>query len=185
MIIFSSIGGLTLLSFLLLPPRSNAFVSRGNSVLPHIKANRIVDTTVIGGEKPSTGRLFGKWENYDHSDHDGSSYEDALARNKARTDVRNFLTQRAIQSFIFLLDQCRDPHTIAWVEVSFVVKKGSSSFLRNENSEKAPLQYATRGNSCTKSMSDTKVALHPILPHHRMPWIVRTLGVFMVQVHST
>lgn len=45
-----------------------------------------------------------------------SSYEKALARNKARTDVRNFLTQRSIQSFITLLIETRDPHTVTWME---------------------------------------------------------------------
>lgn len=45
-------------------------------------------------------------------------YQDALAHNKIRTDVNNFLTQRAIQSFIFLLVECRDPHTVRWMEVS-------------------------------------------------------------------
>ena len=42
-----------------------------------------------------------------------------------RTDVRNFLTQRSIQSFFFLLSQCRDPHTITWVEVSIVCTYGT------------------------------------------------------------
>lgn len=43
-------------------------------------------------------------------------YDSALARNKARTDVRNFLTQRALQSFIHLLVETRDPHTVTWME---------------------------------------------------------------------
>jgi hypothetical protein len=47
---------------------------------------------------------------------DKSDYEKALAHNKARTDVRNFLTQRSIQSFIFLLIETRDPHTVTWME---------------------------------------------------------------------
>lgn len=37
---------------------------------------------------------------------------------KARTDVRNFLTQRSIQSFVYLLNQCREEHTVRWLEVS-------------------------------------------------------------------
>jgi hypothetical protein len=48
---------------------------------------------------------------------DDKEYYDALALNMARTDVRNFLTQRAIQSFIFLLLTFRDPHTVRWLEV--------------------------------------------------------------------
>jgi hypothetical protein len=38
--------------------------------------------------------------------------------NKSRTDIRNFLTQRALQSFIFLLSHCRDSATVGWIEVS-------------------------------------------------------------------
>ena len=109
-----SIGGLlTLLSCLLHQNTStNAFVPQHN---------RVAFDTISGFKniiQQSTGsKLYGKWESYDPSD-DNPCYEDALARNKARTDVRNFLTQRAIQSFICLLDHCRDPHTVAWVEVS-------------------------------------------------------------------
>ena len=44
-------------------------------------------------------------------------YQDALARNRKRTDVRLFLTQRAIQSFINLLMETRDPHTVKWIDV--------------------------------------------------------------------
>lgn len=51
-------------------------------------------------------------------DSSSSEYSDAVARNTARTCVRNFLTQRAIQSFTFLLEDCRDPHTVRWLEVS-------------------------------------------------------------------
>jgi hypothetical protein len=40
-----------------------------------------------------------------------------MARNKKRTDVRLFLTQRAIQSFVHLLLETRDPHTVRWIEV--------------------------------------------------------------------
>ena len=38
------------------------------------------------------------------------------ARNMKRTCVLQFLTQRSIQSFIYLLTQCRDPHTADWIE---------------------------------------------------------------------
>jgi len=36
--------------------------------------------------------------------------------NKQRTCVKQFLTQRAIQSFMFLCTECRDPHTSDWIE---------------------------------------------------------------------
>eukprot|EP00537_Pseudo-nitzschia_pungens_P010027 CAMPEP_0172390518 /NCGR_PEP_ID=MMETSP1061-20121228/7143_1 /TAXON_ID=37318 /ORGANISM="Pseudo-nitzschia pungens, Strain cf. pungens" /LENGTH=663 /DNA_ID=CAMNT_0013120917 /DNA_START=230 /DNA_END=2221 /DNA_ORIENTATION=+ len=35
---------------------------------------------------------------------------------KARTDIRYFLTQRSIQSFVYLLNQCREEHTVRWLE---------------------------------------------------------------------
>jgi hypothetical protein len=33
------------------------------------------------------------------------------SKDDARTDIRNLLTQRAIQSFMRLLEECRDPHS--------------------------------------------------------------------------
>mmetsp|Transcript_41174 Transcript_41174/g.99194 ORF Transcript_41174/g.99194 Transcript_41174/m.99194 type:complete len:407 (+) Transcript_41174:37-1257(+) len=44
--------------------------------------------------------------------------EEALsrARNDARTDIRNLLTQRSIQSFLFLCTSVRDPHSVKWIE---------------------------------------------------------------------
>jgi len=34
----------------------------------------------------------------------------------SRTCIRQFITQRAIQSFMFLLGECRDPHSADWIE---------------------------------------------------------------------
>ena len=48
-------------------------------------------------------------------DHNGES--PAEQQLQARTCVRNFLTQRAVQSFLFLLLNCRDPHTAKWLQV--------------------------------------------------------------------
>ena len=50
------------------------------------------------------------------NDHDGgdSPSDQAL---RARTCFRNFLTQRSVQSFMFLLISCRDPHTANWLKV--------------------------------------------------------------------
>lgn len=42
---------------------------------------------------------------------------------KSRTDIRNFLTQRSIQSFAFLLNQCREEHTVRWLEVSRRIRR--------------------------------------------------------------
>jgi hypothetical protein len=47
----------------------------------------------------------------------GGSGDAWVLRNKDRTDIRNFLTQRSIQSFVYLLNQCREEHTVRWLEV--------------------------------------------------------------------
>ena len=39
-----------------------------------------------------------------------------IARNNARCCCKQFLTQRAIQSFMFLMAECRDPHSGKWIE---------------------------------------------------------------------
>ena len=51
------------------------------------------------------------------SSSDSSNYDNVMFP-KSRTDLRNFLTQRSIQSFVFLLNQCREEHTVRWLEVS-------------------------------------------------------------------
>lgn len=48
---------------------------------------------------------------------------DGMERNKARMDLRNFLTQRSIQSFVYLLNQCREEHTVRWLEKKLDFKK--------------------------------------------------------------
>ena len=53
----------------------------------------------------------------DGSGSGGSSGDAWVLRNKDRTDIRNFLTQRSIQSFVYLLNQCREEHTVRWLEV--------------------------------------------------------------------
>jgi hypothetical protein len=49
-------------------------------------------------------------------DSDDESRHAAMHHNIMRTDLRNFLTQRALQSFIRLCMECRDPHTVKWLE---------------------------------------------------------------------
>lgn len=44
------------------------------------------------------------------------SYEEMVAHNNARLCPKLLLTQRAIQSFIYLLEECRDPHSGKWIE---------------------------------------------------------------------
>lgn len=49
-------------------------------------------------------------------DSDDESHRAAMLNNILRTDLRNFLTQRSLQSFMHLCVQCRDPHTVKWLE---------------------------------------------------------------------
>jgi hypothetical protein len=59
----------------------------------------------------------------------------------SRTDVRNFLTQRAIQSFLYLLETVRDPHSGIWIE----------EFLETRNS----LEYHGTGAGYIKRFGGT------------------------------
>ena len=156
-----------------------------NAFLP--QRNQVAFDNVIGFKKTikqsTDSKLYGNWESYDPSD-EHPSYEDALARNKARTDVRNFLTQRAIQSFICLLDHCRDPHTVAWVEVrafsSIVCFSSLKSYCFNQYWSISPRRVRI---SQPTHLLTTKSFVS--CPHYRMQWIAKTLAAFMVLVHLT
>lgn len=55
---------------------------------------------------------------YDPYQHNDDQYDhDPFIRNKERTDIRNLLTQRSLQSFVYLLNSVRDVHTAKWIEV--------------------------------------------------------------------
>jgi len=105
-----------------LPPFRVASLSRSNKLVPVMAAMPSPQEEEDGGG----GELFGGGasSNRNSNDDDGDesirfrSYEEAMAHNRKRTDVRIFLTQRAIQSFISLLISTRDPHTVRWMEVS-------------------------------------------------------------------
>jgi len=43
-------------------------------------------------------------------------YDNALLNNLKRTCIKQFLTQRSLQSFMYLLNDLRDPHTSDWIE---------------------------------------------------------------------
>jgi hypothetical protein len=85
-------------------------------------ANGGIDSAVPhhGTTAPGLALPAGRRGGGDKDDDSGGYYSsrDAFALNKARTDIRNFLTQRAMQSFIFLLINCRDEATVRWLEVS-------------------------------------------------------------------
>lgn len=62
----------------------------------------------------SSSSLEGTYDPYG-----GSNKEEKF---NSRTDLRQFLTQRSIQSFVFLLNQCKEGHTVRWLEVSLIMK---------------------------------------------------------------
>lgn len=76
--------------------------------------NRHPSFTTTPATKPLT--LFSDDNNSGDGDKDNLSPSEALL--KSRTDIRTFLTQRAIQSFMFLLLSCRDRPTVTWLQVS-------------------------------------------------------------------
>ena len=45
-----------------------------------------------------------------------SKDNEAMSHLNARTCIKNFLTQRSVQSFLFLQEQCHDTHKVDWVE---------------------------------------------------------------------
>jgi len=47
---------------------------------------------------------------------DGNSENTQPDHLSNRTCIKNLLTQRSVQTFLFLLSQCRDPHTVKWIE---------------------------------------------------------------------
>jgi hypothetical protein len=55
------------------------------------------------------------------------TFEMIVAYNNARLCPKMFLTQRAIQSFCYLLEECRDPHSVKWIE-DFLNVKGLANY---------------------------------------------------------
>jgi len=51
----------------------------------------------------------------------GAYLQDFLTNDDdSRTDIRNLLTQSSIQSFMRLLEECRDPHSAKWINEEFL-----------------------------------------------------------------
>eukprot|EP00977_Amphora_coffeiformis_P023527 scaffold13527_cov202-Amphora_coffeaeformis.AAC.12 len=112
---------------------NDAFSVTSSSPIPLRQQTAIINNEDYGHKQPILTALFAVLDNsYDGSNNnygdDGNEnegegsmdyerYKAALEHNVRRTDVRIFLTQRAIQSFINLLITCRDPHTVRWLEV--------------------------------------------------------------------
>jgi hypothetical protein len=59
-------------------------------------------------------------ENYNDDNRKGSPYRDW--RDDPRINILNLLTQRAIQSFMFLCESVRDPHSGKWMQDFFETK---------------------------------------------------------------
>jgi hypothetical protein len=72
-----------------------------------------VDSFVPRHTRTAIAAPIQAYDPYRHSSDDA----DPLARNKARTDIRNLLTQRSIQSFVYLLNEVQDFDTTTWIEV--------------------------------------------------------------------
>ena len=100
---------------------ANAFLSKStssitnsrsstSSVIADIQKHKITSTS-----KKTLLRLSDYPSDYEGDSSSSSSFP--WARNKARTDIRYFLTQRSIQSFVYLLNQCREEHTVHYLEV--------------------------------------------------------------------
>eukprot|EP00538_Stauroneis_constricta_P004783 CAMPEP_0119567234 /NCGR_PEP_ID=MMETSP1352-20130426/35344_1 /TAXON_ID=265584 /ORGANISM="Stauroneis constricta, Strain CCMP1120" /LENGTH=442 /DNA_ID=CAMNT_0007616467 /DNA_START=291 /DNA_END=1619 /DNA_ORIENTATION=- len=88
--------------------------------LPHLQRGVLVHG--ITAASSSTRRQLSS------SDGNNSNNEEAAQRhNDARTDVRSFVTQRAIQSFMYLLTTVRDPHSVKWME-DFLDTKNQLNF---------------------------------------------------------
>jgi hypothetical protein len=92
---------------LLVSPNVNSFTT------PFLHQNALRHCHIPRGcpAKRASSALHVSWW-----DQDEESRHTAQKHNIIRTDFRNFLTQRAIQSFLKLCIECRDPHTVKWLE---------------------------------------------------------------------
>ena len=65
----------------------------------------------------SDDRSSGSIDDNDNNDDDGiSSEDDGTTMSATAQDLRSFVTQRCIQSFMFLLASTRDLHTVWWLD---------------------------------------------------------------------
>jgi hypothetical protein len=102
----SSIGT----SMISITAESAAASTTGSSQWPTLTQTRRLSVTTT-----TTTRLWGGANDWHDRDSDSRT---PWGRNKGRTDIRYFLTQRSIQSFVYLLNQCREEHTVQFLEVS-------------------------------------------------------------------
>ena len=105
---------------ILLGSPSRGFVALAPTTL-HLDRSLQFSSPFLAGKRRPAGQerwAHRKGSGSGGSEEDGDKdYQDAFARNRKRTDVHLFLTQRAIQSFAHLLMETRDPHTVRWITV--------------------------------------------------------------------
>jgi len=115
-----AVGGIASVSaFVLVPPPSHTSAPRISTHSPACVQRRLLVPRIPPSPSASTpleARRGGKGSGNDRDrrDNGGAFFAQNLQK---RTDPGIFLTQRAIQSFIFLLQSFRDPHTVRWIEV--------------------------------------------------------------------
>jgi len=78
--------------------------------------NNIIRPTIIKNKSVFLLKSSSSKDNENENENNPEHNNEAIARLKARTCIKNFLTQRSVQSFMFLQEQCRDPHTVDWIE---------------------------------------------------------------------
>lgn len=78
----------------------------------HSRRHVSTSSRLWGGRSPSNPGRDGNGGGSEGSQPDHGF----VARNKDRTDIRSFLTQRTIQTFVFLLNSCREEANIRWME---------------------------------------------------------------------
>jgi len=104
------------------------FACTANAFVPHHQNRKgrgthaafpAASTRPISRSLPASSLSFSSKVYLSSWNHDERHYEDAFQRNMLRTDPRIFLTQRALQSFIFLAIAVRDPHTVKYLEETY------------------------------------------------------------------
>merc|ERR1740136_164252 len=108
--------------------RSNGKVPASSGVVPSGRGplGSYLDAVANGGdgrsEEELSKRTPGKEDTPQRQRASGSGAyltNFLTGEDDARTDVRNLLTQRSVQSFLRLCEECRDPHSAKWIATDF------------------------------------------------------------------
>jgi len=101
---------------------NNYFASFGRQVSSSDGGDDDDATTVQYDEEQPTAAAFAGTTSSDStqqpspSKHNKMTHSQIIAYNNARLCPKSFLTQSSIQSFIYLLEECRDPHSGKWIQ---------------------------------------------------------------------